>query len=275
MIAAVPADFYTDRYGLAGYFEKEWFDHVVAQQALPASLFEFAPFDPALLRDATYERVATVVSRAVHQVGAAPERLLEIGTALGRGFYEICLRTPSLRSATLIEPSQNFAGTFERLFRGSVLNRYPVLRGNSEIIDVPFNSERLRETVRHVDFSLVNTSHEEMGNVGLFDLVMCLNVIDNATEPLALVDRLKTHTAPGGLLALSTTYAWSTKYLGTAAQLAAGIVEPVSESPTRNITTLFGKGWTLVSETNVEFKVRRTERFWRSFLSHLAVFQKV
>jgi SAM-dependent methyltransferase len=266
-------DFYTDRLGLAGYFEKEWFDHVVAQRALPPSFFEFAAFDSTFLYDDTHEKVAAFLSQALNHLTAAPERLLEIGTALGRGFYEVCQRVPSLRSATLVEPSQLFAQTFESLFRGHVVSEYPVLRGNAEIVNVPFDSARVRQAVQHVDFSLLNTSHEGLGHVGVFDLVMCLNVIDNAEAPLALVDRLKQHTAPGGVLILSTTYAWSTKYLGTAAQRATGIIEPVAEPPTRNILSLFGAGWTLLGETNIEFKVRRTERYWRTFLSHVAVFQ--
>src|SRR4051812_44775718 len=110
-------DFYLDRRALAGYFEKEWFDHVLAKTSLPSSFFKFVPFDPPLLYCDSHQKVAGFLGRTLASAGVAPARLLEIGSALGRGLYELCQRTPSLRSATLIEPSQNLADTFESLFR--------------------------------------------------------------------------------------------------------------------------------------------------------------
>ena len=97
---------------------------------------------------------------------------------------------------------------------------------------------------------------------GTFDLVTCFNVLSQCREPLALVESLQRCTAPRGIVALSTTYGWNSKYVGTGAL------------PTTNINALFGAGWTHVGETNVEFKFRKGERHWWLFLSHVTVFQK-
>src|SRR5688500_17202221 len=123
-------DFYTDRRGLAGYFEKEWFDHVVAQGNLPPTLFEFPPFELSRLYCDSHEKVADFLAHALRDLVAPPTRLLEVGSALGRGLYEIYQRIPSLRSATLVEPSQNLANAFESLFRCDRVRSYPMLWGN-------------------------------------------------------------------------------------------------------------------------------------------------
>ena len=203
-------DFYADRRRLAEYFEKEWFDHVLAKGCLPPSLFEFPPFDPARLYCESHEKAAEFLSGTLRSVGVAPTRLLEVGSALGRGFYELCRRTPSVRSATLVEPSQNFARTFDSLFRSHESRLYPVLWGNTGLVDVTFDSTHLRDTCRHVVISVINAPHDQLGDdLGLFDPVLCFNVLDQCHAPLSLVDRLKRHTAPGGVLALSCTYQWN------------------------------------------------------------------
>ena len=269
-------DFYLgNRRWLASYFEKEWFDHVLAQDAVPSSLFEFVPFDPALLYCDSHERVADFLCHTLTDIGVAPQRLLDIGPALGRGFYEIYQRTPSLQSATLVEPSEMLSTTFESLFRSRETCLYPTLWGNKEMVEVAFDSTQLQDSVRGVSISLINSSHEELEeDLGFFNLVTCFNVMDNCQEPLALVERLKRHTAPDGILALSCSYQWSKKYLGTTTERVDKLLEPATEMPTMNINELFSDGWTHLNESNIEFKVRRNERHWVRFLSHVSVFRR-
>ena len=50
-----------------------------------------------------------MLAHALKDLDTPPTRLLEVGSALGRGLYEIYRRTPSLRSATLVEPSETLA----------------------------------------------------------------------------------------------------------------------------------------------------------------------
>jgi SAM-dependent methyltransferase len=256
------ADFYLpNRRALAQYFEKDWFDHALAQGCVPA--FDFTPSDPMSFYSDSHEKVSAFLAGAIRDRSLAPERLLEVGAALGRGFYELYRRTPSVRAATLVEPSQGLAGAFETLFLRPGLHRYPVLSGLEGLVEVGFDSTHLAASVQGVQVSLLNTGHEHLDvPPGTFDLVTCFNVLSQCHEPLALVELLKRATAPRGILALSCTYGWNSKFVGTGAL------------PTKNINTLFGGGWTHVDETNVEFKLRKYERHWWQFLSHVTVFQK-
>jgi len=270
------ADFYlSNRRALASYFEKEWFDHVAAQERLPASLFQFTPFSPSLLYCDSHERVAEFVSRTLDGLGLTPERMLEVGSALGRGCYEIHRRTPSLRAATLVEPSESLAATLDGIFRGAQPGQYPVLSGNADVVDVTFDSSSVQHAVRDLDIVLLPTPHEELpDDLGRFDLVTCFNVLDNCEAPVALVERLQAHTAPGGVLALSCTYQWNQKYLDTTRERAERVQEPASDVPAEAIDSLFRQGWTRVDETDIAFKHRKNERYWQTFLSHVTIFRK-
>jgi len=93
--------------------------------------------------------------------------------------------------------------------------------------------------------------------------VICSNVIDQCEKPRELVELLKRQTVQGGWLALSCTYQWSDEY-----------VTP-TEAPIRDIRELFaGPEWRLCDESDIEFRCRRSERHWVSFLSHVCVFQR-
>lgn len=269
-------DFYlSNRRALASYFEKEWFDHVVAQGRLPPGLFTFPPFSPSLLYSDHHERVADFLSRTLIDLNLKPERLLEIGSALGRGCYEIYRRTPSLRTATLVEPSQSLATTFEHLFRGTEPRQYPVISGNTDTVEITFDNTSIREAVGELDISLLTTPHEHLrDDLGLFDLVASFNVLDNCEAPLALVERLQAHTAATGVLALSCSHQWSKTYLDTTLERTQRPHEPATDTPADAIRDLFRTGWTCVNETNIDFKHRRNERYWQVFLSQVSIFRK-
>ena len=256
------ADCYlSDRRALAQYFEKDWFDHALAQDCVPA--FEFTPFDPLTFYCDSHEKVSAFLAGAILDRNLAPQRLLEVGAALGRGFYELHRRTPSVRAVTLVEPSEGFAGALETLFLRPGLHRYPVLSGLEGMVEVAFDSTHLAASVQSIQVSLLNMRHEHLDiPPGAFDLVTCFNVLSQCHQPLELVELLKRSTAPRGILALSCTYGWNSKYVGTGAL------------PTTNINALFGASWVHVGETNVEFKFRKWERGWWHFLSHVTVFQK-
>jgi len=98
-------DFYIDQRWLAAYFEKDWLDQVLAQDR--GLKFEFPPFPEGLLYSRYHEDFAELLRQAIGP--ARPARLLEVGSSLGRTFYEVCRRMPELREATLVEPSQNLA----------------------------------------------------------------------------------------------------------------------------------------------------------------------
>ena len=69
------ADFYlSDRRALAQYFEKDWFDHALAQDCVPA--FEFTPFDPLRFYCDSHEKVSAFLAGAILDRNLAPQRLL-------------------------------------------------------------------------------------------------------------------------------------------------------------------------------------------------------
>jgi hypothetical protein len=77
-----------------------------------------------------------------------------------------------------------------------------------------------------------------------------------------LIELLKRKTASEGILALSCTYQWNKKYIRG------------DEPLITNITDLFKGGWRLIEEADIEFKCRRFERHWTTFLSHVCILQK-
>ena len=55
--------------------------------------------------------------------------MLEVGSSLGRTFFEVCKRIQSMQSATLIEPSQNLFTTFDKIFAGAEAATVSILKG--------------------------------------------------------------------------------------------------------------------------------------------------
>lgn len=251
-------DFYLDERGLAAYFEKDWFDHVVRKAGPRALKFEFSPFDPNELHSNYHQRLAQFIAAKV----AKPERLLEIGSSLGRTFFEVCQNVPSIQSATLVEPSKNLFDGFQKLFSGQETAGFPVLKGNVEIADVTVDTQAIHQACAQVDFSVLNIPFDKMPSVQQADLVICSNVIDQCKDPIGLVNLLKNLTSPKGYLVISCTYQWQEKYIGNAP-------EPITD-----IRDLFGPEWRCLGETNIAFKLRGYERYWLKFLSHVCIFQK-
>lgn len=248
-------DFYLNKIAQAAYFEKDWFDHVEE----PAR-FSFAPFAIEDLYSPFHERLAEFVARNLKD---SPIRMLEIGSSTGRTFYELCTRLASIRQAILVEPSLNLAEIHSKIFglqlKPKDVEYFPALRGNVELTEVRMEIGKLRRACAHVDMSLLHKPHEELPELGVFDLVVCSNVLDQCHEPLRLVEYLKRATTPGGTLALTCTYQWQEKFRGLPA------------IPIRHVDELFEKEWRIVDETNIPFHVRTNERHWKRFLSHVCL----
>ena len=70
-------------------------------------------------------------------------------------------------------------------------------------------------------------------------------------------------TVSEGILAIACTYQWSKKYISG------------NEPLITDITDSFNRGWRVIEESDIEFKCRRFERHWLTFLSHVCVLQKL
>lgn len=254
-------DFYLDERWLASYFEKDWSDYVVRNSQNKAIQFEYPEFDSKILYSKYHYEFVQFLNAEIQKSSMKPESILEIGSSLGRTFYELCLTQTSLRRADLVEPSQLLASGFAKIFQGTQNSVFPMLVGNRELQNIEFNSQNIRNACAFVDFRVINSAFQEI-KPKPYDLVICSNVIDQCHEPLALIDLLKESTSDGGLLTMSCTYQWNDKY-----------IEPSKQTIT-NVADLFGNDWILLAEKDIEFKCRRSERHWMTFLSHALIFRK-
>ncbi len=253
------ADFYLNDRSLAAYVEKDWADHFAEDMK-----FAFAPYETSHLYSDYHERSVELLAQVLRKSGVEPLNMLEVGSSLGRTFFEICRKVSSVKSATLLEPSQNLASTFNKIFLDPGDHRFPILKGNVQMSERRLPIEDIRAACRDVEFTCLNSTFQEARlSSGAFDLVICSNVIDQCKDPELLVKFLKASLAAGGTLLLSCTYQWQNKYIGNASKQIM------------NIHDLFGAEWRSLAEANIPFSVRVFERHWLSFLSHVIVFQKI
>ena len=258
-------DFYLDKVAQAAYVEKDWFDWIIRSGTARPGRFAFAPYDLDLLRSSDQEDFAKMIG--VTQNERPPRRMLEIGSSTGRLFYELCRMFPTVEHATLVEPSRNLRDVFDKIFgRMTPAETHPyvpTLRGNGEVLEVRMDTSEARAATSAVDVRTFDLPFADLPtDLGTFDLVACANVIDQCHHPLALIDLLKRSTAPGGLVAISCTYQWQSKYRG------------LPTDPIRHLDQLFDDKWRLVGEADLPFRVRTNERHWMTFLSHACLFQK-
>lgn len=251
-------DFYLNDRGLAAYFEKDWGDH-----ARP-SAFHFAPFNPAHLYSPYHEQSMKLLLGAMESVGARPTKMLEIGASLGRNFFEVCSVVDTLRAATLVEPSKLLYEGQRRIFEGEVKCVFNTLVGLGDFAAVVLDTSPIRATCAEVRVTALNCSFQELELKEEFDLVVCSNVIDQCKDHFELVNLLKERTAPGGILLLSCTYQWQSKYIGNAVREITNINDVFADG-----------GWRWLAEDHIPFHVRANERHWLSFLAHASVFQKI
>lgn len=255
-------DFYLERRGLATYFEKEWFDYFLKTNSEPID-FLFPKYDPSILYCDFNEKVSSLLVKTVDEFNVKPSIFLEVGPALGRTFFETVRVLSSIQKAFLIEPSQNLAFSLNQLIKVGGVNSYPVLKGNHELAEQRFNSDKIKADCSHVLTTIINLPFEETVNeVPTSDLVVCLNVLDQCHSPHELIEFLKEKTLSKGMLILSCTYQWQKKYLGS------------EEVPISDIKECFREGWKVLEEKNIPFSCRGNERYWQTFLPHVVIFQK-
>lgn len=255
-------DFYLNDRSLAGYVEKDWFDHILTSNKRKP-MFEFAPFEARTRYSNYHEQLIEFLAAALSKESLRPSRMLEVGSSLGRTLFEVGKRIESIQSATLVEPSQNLFSVFEKIFAREGLTTLSILKGNLELDEVLLDTRPIRTACSKIEISSLNITFQKISqDLGLFDLVVCSNVIDQCEDHLQLAEFLQRSTAPGGILVLSCTYQWQDKYIGNA---------PVK---IKDINELFSAEWKLLGETNLPFEIRTSERHWMGFLSHAVIYQR-
>lgn len=222
-------------------------------QSSELPIFKFPKFDPNLIYCPYHENFISFLQSTMALSNFLPESLLEIGASLGRAFYEVCKAIPSITEATLIEPSQALAGSFQQLFSGTD-STFPIHFGNHGVMtETKIDTREIYALSKDVKRNLLTLPYELLpSEIIRHDLVICSNVIDQCKDPKALIQFLKDRTNLNGILALSCTYQWHENYLNP------------SEKPIVNVSTLFDERWELLGKTNLEYRFRRNERFWSS-----------
>ena len=200
-------DFYNiDQRWLASYFEKEWFDHVITQKGDQSFATQFPKFPSHHLYCEYHEEFVSFIAQTLNASELKPSDLLEIGTSLGRTFYEVCKKIKSVKSAILIEPSQNFYQSFEKIISGNGSVKFPILYGYKGEEEVEFDPSMIRKVCARVEVTKLNKPYEDLKQLPMSDLVICSHVIDQCNNPKGLVEFLKAQTAYNGVLALSCSY---------------------------------------------------------------------
>lgn len=264
MSQTIQKDFYIDQQWLASYFEKEWFDHVSKSDTKLS--FAFPAFGKEFLYSDYNEKLIQFLKFELQKVNVKPRHLLEIGSALGRTYFEICKNIPSIKTATLVEPSQNLFKTFKKIFESNASELYPVLIGNKELSEVSFNTQDIQKDCSSVDYTLINLPFTDLSeDLPKSELVICSNVIDQCDNPFKLIEFLKSKVSDSGILALSCTYQWNEKFVGTF---------DYPNYPIKNINDFFTDDWTILNQTDIPFSCRRNERYWVTFLSHVSIFRR-
>lgn len=255
-------DFYLDDRGLASYFEASWLSKfrelgtttplTSASGNVPEHFLD-SPFFTAVvtfLIDSTKERLTT------------PVKMLEIGPALGRTCHETLQRIPSIRSVTVVEPSNRLLDGFRRLLIEGKTTSFPYIHSLRELGRIDIDSRIIAEECSNAEFELINEPVRPGLVSDQFDLVYCLNVIDNAATPVEIVSTAMACTKPGGVLVLSCTYQWSKKYLTNPQEMV------------NDINEYFDSSWEKLGETEIEYRFRHNERFSQLFCPHVVVYQK-
>jgi hypothetical protein len=96
-----------------------------------------------------------------------------------------------------------------------------------------------------------------------YDLVYCLNVLDQCSNPIEIIQSAMTCTKLDGVLALSCSYQWSKKHLQDLREVVT------------DIKSYFDDSWELLEEIDLDDKFRFNERYSKLFSCHVVLFKKI
>ncbi|ELA9310863.1 methyltransferase domain-containing protein [Vibrio parahaemolyticus] len=253
-------DFYLNSRGLAGYFEAQWFDKFVEDKQVDAITSESKLVPLSFAKSSHCSQVADFITQAVSKNGKSPHALLEVGAALGRNYYELVQRLDSLKQATLVEPSGMLLNGLKQLLVEEQQVELTYIHGLNTFKTVEVDNRELVQNCAHVDLELINQPLEKDTVSKFYDLVVCLNVLDQCESPLRVINALKQATQIGGVLVVSCTYQWNAKHIKDRAEAVD------------DIKAYFGEDWRFVSEAEHEYRMRFNERYAMQFLSHVVAY---
>ncbi len=255
-------DFYTNERGLASYFEGAWLSllHESKQVSGLSSVSGEIPYN--YVNCGFYGEFIQLVEEALKSLGFAPRSLLDIGTALGRNCYEAVQLFDSIEHVTVVEPSEIFMRSFQKLFLEAGPHSFPYVYSLADLRYIDLDTNGIFESCSHVNFDCIQAPMDKQSVSSEHDLVYCLNVLDQCSNPTEIVEAAMASTKQGGILAMSCSYQWSKKHLMNFDEVV------------NNINCYFNDSWELVREAEIDYKFRFNERFSQSFLCHTVLYRK-
>jgi SAM-dependent methyltransferase len=253
-------DFYLTDRGLAGYFEAQWFDKFIEDKQIDTITSRSKQVPLSFLSSPHCSQVADFIAQMALESGVQPYSLLEVGAALGRNYYELVQRLPNLKEATLVEPSNRLMDGLKQLLIEEQRVELTYLHDVNTLNALEVENRDIVQKCAHVDLTLINQPFEHDTLQSSFDLVVCLNVVDQCESPLSVINALKEATKVGGLMVVSCTYQWNAKHIKN------------EDEAVDDIKEYFAEGWRLVSEADHEYRIRFNDRFARQFLSHVVAY---
>jgi len=260
----MPEDYYVDEKGLAMFFELHWLDKVreLGNHSHLKSKSRHVSDDFIVTRH--FEEIAQNMQNVFIQNNFNPQNLLEVGASLGRTSYELIVRNNCLKKVTAVEPSKAFITAYKSILVNGDLIDFPYIKSRKEVESFKFNASGLAQECKGIEFELINQEFDINTVNEEFDLVVCLNVLDQCPSPTTIVNALKNKVKPGGILCLSCTYQWNKKHLLDFKEAVNDINEYFVESQ-----------WKRLSQFENEYRFRFSERYAHVFFSHLVIYQKM
>ncbi len=257
-------DYYVDDRGLAMFFETHWLD--VLRDHGNQSVLESKSrhVSDRFIISNHFNEVAQSINNSLLINNIHPQKLLEVGSSLGRSSYEMIKAHGGIKNVTAVEPSQAFMKTYKDiLLKGHKID-FTYIKSRQQLGHITFDSSPIAKVCADVKFELINKEFDSHTVDEQFDLVVSLNVLDQCPSPNTIVNALKHSVKVGGVLCLSCTYQWNKKHLLDSSEAVNDINDYFEENQ-----------WKCLSQHEHDYKFRFSERFSRLFSAHLVVYQKL
>ncbi len=227
------------------------------------------PFGPADALDFPARAVRECVRFAA--LPAMNARALDIGCAVGRSSFELARGCAEVVG---LDFSQNFIRAAETLRTAGRLAYARTDEGRlttSLVATVPAEIERER-----VRFAVGDACRLDPAALGVFDVVLALNLIDRLPEPARFLDALPALVRPGsGQLVLASPYTWLEDYTPIQHWLGG-----FARADGERVTTLdalrarLGAGFDLVETRDLPFLIREHARKFQWSVSQATIWRR-
>lgn len=180
-----------------------------------------------------------------------PARGLDLGCAVGRSTFELTKHCPEVIG---VDFSFRFVEAARRLQRDGRLNFERLAEAETRVpceAALPDGIDPRRATFLQGD--ALNLPPD----LGVFDLILCANLIDRLPDPPRFLQGITSRLKPGGQLAITSPYTWMEAYTPRQKWLSA---QTSSGSSFDGLRHLLSPDFTLLSRRDLPFLIREHNR---------------